>query len=68
MNPDDRNAHPSGTAAPGDAGPAGQRTGAGGNAEDRPPFLGSWRNIYTAVLLYLAGLILLFYLFTRVFS
>jgi hypothetical protein len=37
-------------------------------ADDRAPFLGSWRNIYGAVLLYLAGLILLFYLFTISYS
>jgi hypothetical protein len=33
-----------------------------------PPFLGSWRRIYAGVLLYLASLIVLFYVFTRVFS
>jgi len=33
-----------------------------------PPFLGKWRNIYAAVFLNLAVLILLFYLFTKVFE
>jgi len=38
-------------------------------AEDEPPpFLGTWRRIYAAVLIYLAGLIVLFYLFMRAFS
>ena len=36
--------------------------------EEPPPILGSWRRLYTAVLIYLAALILLFYWFTRVFS
>jgi hypothetical protein len=33
-----------------------------------PPFLGTWRRVYIAVLLYLASLIVLFYVFTRAFS
>ncbi|HYO77028.1 MAG TPA: hypothetical protein VE010_11240 [Thermoanaerobaculia bacterium] len=33
-----------------------------------PPILGSWRNLYTAVLLALAVEIALFYLFTRSFA
>lgn len=33
-----------------------------------PPFLGSWRRIYAAVIAWLAALILLFYLFTRAFN
>ena len=33
-----------------------------------PPFLGRWRNIYVLVLLNLAVLVLLFYLFTKVFE
>lgn len=37
-------------------------------ADDPPPFLGSWRRVYIGVLLYLASLIVLFYIFTRVFS
>jgi hypothetical protein len=36
--------------------------------EEPPPFLGSWRRIYTAVILYLIALIVLFYLFTRAFA
>jgi len=36
--------------------------------DEPPPFLGNWRRIYMAVLIYLAGLIALFYLFMRTFS
>ena len=36
--------------------------------DDPPPFLGSWRNVYIAVLIYLAVLIGSFYLFTQAFS
>ncbi len=36
--------------------------------EEPPPFLGSWRNVYAAVALYLAALIALFTLFTRSFN
>ncbi len=36
--------------------------------DEPPPFLGSWRRVYTFVLLYLASLISLFYVFTRAFS
>jgi hypothetical protein len=36
--------------------------------DDPPPFLGTWARVYTAVLVYLAALILLFYVFTRMFS
>jgi hypothetical protein len=32
-----------------------------------PPFLGSWRRVYVAVLLYLAGVILAAYCFTRAY-
>lgn len=35
--------------------------------EEPPPFGGSWRALYAAVLINLAVLIALFYLFTRVF-
>jgi len=35
---------------------------------ERPPFLGSWRRVYTFVLIYLACLILAFYAFTRIFA
>jgi hypothetical protein len=33
-----------------------------------PPALGTWRNVYIAVLLWLAFLILILYAFTRHFS
>ena len=36
--------------------------------EDPPPFGRSWRNLYAAVLVNLALLILLFYAFTKAFS
>ena len=36
--------------------------------DEPPPFLGTWRRIYTAVLVYLALLIVAFYVFMRVFS
>jgi len=36
--------------------------------EEPPPFGGSWRALYAAVLLNLAVLTALFYLFTRYFS
>jgi hypothetical protein len=36
-------------------------------AEEPPPVGGSWRNLYTVVLLNLAALAALFYLFTRAF-
>lgn len=36
--------------------------------EEPPPFLGTWRRVYAAVVLYLAFLIVLFYIFMRVFS
>ena len=36
--------------------------------EEPPPILGTWRRLYTAVLVYLAVLIVLFYVFTRVFN
>ena len=35
--------------------------------EEPPPIGGSWRTLYTVVLLNLAVLIVLFYLFTRAF-
>jgi hypothetical protein len=37
-------------------------------ADEPPPFLGAWRRVYLAVLLYLTGLIVLFWLFTRAFA
>lgn len=36
--------------------------------EERPPFLGSWNNIYALVLGELIVIIALFYLFTKAFS
>jgi hypothetical protein len=36
--------------------------------DEPPPFLGSWRNVYRAVILYLGVLIVLFYLFMKAFS
>ena len=36
--------------------------------DEPPPFLGTWRRVYIAVLAYLALLIALFYGFTRAFS
>ena len=39
-----------------------------GQREDPPPFGGSWRKLYTVVLVELVLLIVLFYLFTRYFS
>jgi hypothetical protein len=33
-----------------------------------PPFLGTWRRVYTAVLVYLACVITAFYIFTRIFA
>jgi hypothetical protein len=36
--------------------------------DEPPPFLGTWRRVYTAVLVYLACLICLFYAFTRAFA
>jgi hypothetical protein len=33
-----------------------------------PPFLGSWRRVYIAVLIYLACVIVAFYIFTRFYS
>jgi hypothetical protein len=33
--------------------------------DDPPPFLGTWRRVYIAILIYLALIILAFYVFTR---
>jgi hypothetical protein len=33
--------------------------------DENPPVLGTWRNLYTFVLVYLAAVILLFWFFTR---
>ena len=36
--------------------------------EEPPPILGTWRRLYTFVAVYLIALILLFYLFERIFA
>jgi hypothetical protein len=36
--------------------------------DEPPPFLGTWKRVYTVVALYLAALIALFYWFTRTFN
>jgi hypothetical protein len=36
--------------------------------ESPPPFLGTWKNVYSLVLINLAVLVLLFYLFAKVFE
>ncbi len=36
-----------------------------GVPDDPPPFLGTWRRVYIAILIYLVLLILAFYAFTR---
>ena len=33
-----------------------------------PPFLGTWRRVYTVVLVYLVCVIVAFYIFTRTFA
>lgn len=38
------------------------------NIEDKPSFLGSWNKIYLLVFGELIVLVILFYLFTKVFS
>jgi hypothetical protein len=35
--------------------------------DDPPPFLSTWRRVYIGVLLYLAGIIAAFYLFTQAY-
>jgi hypothetical protein len=35
--------------------------------DEPPPFLGTWRRIYIAILIYLAALIAVLYLFTRAY-
>jgi len=35
--------------------------------DHNPPFLGTWRRVYVAVLIYLAAVIVLSYLFTRAY-
>jgi hypothetical protein len=33
--------------------------------DEPPPFLGTWRRVYAAAIIYLAGTIAILYLFTR---
>lgn len=33
--------------------------------DEAPPFLGTWRRVYIATLVYLAAIITIFYAFTR---
>jgi hypothetical protein len=35
--------------------------------DEPPPFLGTWRRVYIAILIYLAAIITASYLFTRAF-
>jgi len=35
--------------------------------DEPPPFLGTWRRVYVAVLIYLAAVISVFYAFTRAY-
>ncbi len=35
--------------------------------DDRPPFFRTWKRLYIVVLVYVAGLIALFYIFTEVY-
>lgn len=37
-------------------------------ADEPPPFLGTWARVYGFVVVYLAALIALFYVFARAFS
>jgi hypothetical protein len=38
-----------------------------GEPDGAPPFLGTWKRVYIAVLIYLAAVISAFYLFTRAY-
>lgn len=35
--------------------------------DEPPPFLGTWRRVYTGIVIYLAAIITAFYLFTRAY-
>jgi hypothetical protein len=35
--------------------------------DEAPPFLRTWKRVYAAVVVYLVGIITLFYLFTRAY-
>jgi hypothetical protein len=37
-------------------------------ADEPPPFLGTWKRVYALVVIYLACVITLFYLFTKSFE
>jgi hypothetical protein len=37
-------------------------------ADEPPPFLGTWRRVYTAVVCYLALVIVLFYFFSKAYA
>jgi hypothetical protein len=37
-------------------------------SDESPPILGTWRRIYIIILIYLAFIIAVFYVFTRVFA
>jgi len=39
----------------------------GADADEAPPFLRTWKRVYAAVLIYLAVVIFIFYLFTRAY-
>jgi hypothetical protein len=36
-------------------------------ADEPPPFLGTWKRVYTGVLIYLAVIIAVFYAFTEIY-
>jgi hypothetical protein len=36
-------------------------------ADEPPPFLGTWKRVYIAILIYLVIIIAVFYLFTRAY-
>ena len=38
------------------------------DAEEPPPFLGTWRRVYIGVVCYLAAVISIFYVFSRAFA
>ena len=48
--------------------PPPDKSTAGAELEDRPPVLGSWRNIYGAVLGSLVVIILVFWLITKAYA
>ena len=37
-------------------------------ADEPPPFLGTWKRVYTVVVIYLACVIAVFYVFTKSFE